>query len=321
VTRVLGLDLGGTNVKWTVLDIEGGVTSAVARGRVPTHADRGPDAVCAVLSSAARSAAAAHGPVAAVGIGVPGLFDRHTGAIELFPNLPGPWRGVRLRSRLADDLALPVALINDARAFTLAEGRVGAGQGRRVVVCLTLGTGVGGGVMIDGRLQLGRNGQAGEIGHQIVLPDGPLCGCGNRGCVEPLAQAATLARLAGRATAEDAYAGAAAGDPRCLEAIDAVARYLGIALANVCAVLGPDRIVIGGGIVAAGDLVLEPIRAATRAHAPMIDPADIEIVAAALGPDAGAIGAALAALELLEPVAGEIRGGDIAPARLAATTQ
>jgi glucokinase len=296
VGRFLGLDLGGTNIKWTALDV-GESTEPIARGSVPTGAAGGPDVVAERMIAAAREAIERHGPVEGLGVGVPGLFDRDRGTIELFPNLPGPWPGFPLRDRLERATALPVSLINDARAFTLAEGRLGAGRGCRTVVCLTLGTGIGGGVMIDGRLHTGANGRAGEVAHQVVDPDGPLCGCGNRGCVEPLAQAATLARLAGRATAAEVYAAAAAGDERCRAAIDQTANYIGIALANVIAVLDPDRIVIGGGIAGAGKLVLEPIRAATRAHVTLLVPSEIDIVAAALGAEAGAIGAALAAAE------------------------
>jgi glucokinase len=297
VRRVLGLDLGGTNIKWTVLDVDGDDVNVVAQGIEPTDADGGPEVVAARMASAATDAIARHGPIEAIGAGVPGLFDRTHGTIELFPNLPGAWRGFPLRDRIAAATGRPVVLINDARAFVLAEGRLGAGRGCHAVVGLTLGTGIGGGVLIGGRLQLGRNGRAGEIGHQIVEPDGPECGCGNRGCIEPLAQAATLARLAGRATAEEVYEGVAQGDQRCRTAVQTVARYIGIGLANVLVVLGPDRIVIGGGIADAGDLVLDPIRAATRERVTLVDPSDIDIVAAALGHEAGAIGAALAAQE------------------------
>lgn len=302
--RLLGLDLGGTNIKWVVLELPGVGKAAdpadavvAGRGSVPTDAPAGPDAVAERMISAGRAAIATHGPIEAAGVGVPGTFYRETGRTRLFPNLPGPWDGFPLRDRLAAALHVPVTLVNDARAFTLAEGTVGAGRGCRTVVGLTLGTGVGGGVMIDGRLHLGASGGAGEIGHQVVVRDGPLCGCGNRGCVEPLAQAATLTRLAGRATAEEVYAGAAAGDERCVAAIDDVATWLGIGLANVVTVLGPDRIVIGGGIAAAGDLVLEPIRRAILAHVTLADPEYVDVVPASLGAEAGAIGAALAGLQ------------------------
>ena len=162
---------------------------------------------------------------------------------------------------------------------------------------LTLGTGIGGGLIIDGKLHLG-TGTAGEIGHQTVLEDGPMCGCGNRGCAEALAQAKALTTAAGKATVEDVFAGAVAGDERCIAAVDQAVRYLGIAIANVVNVLAPDRVVVGGGIAAgSGDLILGPLRYKVRERARMLPPERIEVVLAELGPLAGAIGAALAGAE------------------------
>ncbi len=296
--RFLGVDLGGTNIKGVVVeDVPGEAPAVLGSASVPTGAAGGPEAVAGNMVVLGRDLMAVYGPVDGAGIGVPGLFDRHTGAIELFPNLPGPWPGFPLRDRVAEGLGLPLAQLNDARAFTLAEGRVGAGRGCRTLVCVTLGTGVGGGIMIDGRLHLGAWGVAGELGHQTILPDGPRCGCGNLGCAEALTRADALAALAGRATAEEVYLGAAQGDARCREAVATVAGYLGIALANCVAVLGPDRIVIGGGIAAAGELVLGPIRDAVQTRVTLVPTDEIQVVPAALGPSAGAIGAAVAALD------------------------
>ncbi len=302
MTRLLGLDLGGTNVKAAVLemaDVDESTPEIVAEETHPTFAERGPDAVVDRLVDVGRAVIGRHGPVAAGGVGIPGVFDRDTGAVLLFPNLPGRWEGHPLLAPVAEGLGIPMALINDARAFTLAEGTIGAGRGCRTLVCLTLGTGVGGGLMIDGKLHVGSSGRAGEIGHQILLPEGPRCGCGNVGCAEALTRSGVLAELAGRSTAEDVYSGAAAGDARCREAIATVAGYLGIALANMVTVLGPDRIVIGGGIIAAGDLVLEPIRRAVMSRVTLVPPEHIDVVPAALGPIAGAVGAALAGRALV----------------------
>lgn len=296
--RYLGLDLGGTNIKGVVVeDTPGGVPEVVGSASVPTGAPGGPDAVAGNMVVLGRDLMAAYGSVTGAGIGVPGLFDRTTGAIRLFPNLPGQWVGYPLRDRVAEGLGLRLAQLNDARAFTLAEGRVGAGRGCHTLVCVTLGTGVGGGIMIGGRLHLGAWGVAGELGHQTILPDGPRCGCGNLGCAEALTRADVLAALAGRATAEEVYLGASEGDARCREAVRTVAGYLGIALANCVAVLGPDRIVVGGGIAAAGDLVLAPIRDAVRARVTLVPTDEIRVVPAALGSSAGAVGAAVAALD------------------------
>ena len=297
MARYLGLDLGGTNIKSVVVDTSDGATpEVVASDSVATLAAGGPTHVVERIVEAGREALKTHGPVDGAGLGAPGLFDADTGIVRLFPNLPGPWPGHPLSVPVSEGLGMPVRLINDARAFTVAEGLAGAGRGAHTLVCLTLGTGVGGGVMIGGRLHLGAWGVAGEIGHQIVLADGPLCGCGNRGCAEALTKAEALARLGGRATAEEVYAGAGAGDERCLEAVQTVAGYLGIALANVVAVLGPDRIVIGGGISTAGELLLGPIRTALRARVTLVPRDEVEVVPAALGSYAGAIGAALSCL-------------------------
>jgi glucokinase len=298
VTRFLGLDLGGTNVKVAVLDASGGgEPNVVTTDSHPTDAERGPDAVVDRLGEVAEKAAASWGPFEAIGLGVPGLFDAATGTIVLFPNLPGSWPGHAVRRPLEDRLGVPIAMINDARAFTLAESRLGAGAGCDTVVCTVVGTGVGGGIVVDGRLRFGPDGRAGELGHQVLVPDGPPCGCGNRGCVEPLANASALAFLGGRRTAAEVCAAARAGDPRAMTAVETVARHLGHGLANLVTVLMPERVVVGGGVAEAGELLLGPIRAEIARRAVLVDPASYEVVPARLGPFAGAIGAALWAVE------------------------
>lgn len=295
MTRFLGLDLGGTNIKSVVLDDDSDPTRSLVFETAPTHAERGPLGVIERLVEVGGDLIERLGPIDAVGLGVPGLFDAASGAIDLFPNLPGPWRGQPIRDPVAAGLGRDVILINDARAFSLAEARLGAGRGCSIVVCLTLGTGVGGGIVIDGRLHLGAWGVAGEIGHQTVDVNGPRCGCGNRGCVEALTKAEALTELAGKHSAEEVYRTARQGDPDSVAAIETVASWLGVGLANVVTVLGPDRIVVGGGISTAGELVLGPIRAAVRKRVTLVPSRQIEVVAAELGPAAGAVGAALAA--------------------------
>jgi len=294
-TRHLGLDLGGTNVKLVVLERpDDAEPTLVGSTTVATHAEDGPDEVAMRMIDAGCAFKDVHGPVATVGVGVPGLFEPGSGRIVLFPNLPGPWPGFPLRDRLADGLGQPVRMVNDARAFVLAEYAMGAARGDRTIVGLTLGTGIGGGVIVDGRLRLGSTRTAGEVGHQTIEPDGPVCGCGNRGCAEVLAQAGTIARLGGRATAEEVFDAALAGDPRARDAIDRAALALGIAIANVVTVLIPDAVVLGGGMSEAGDVLLEPIRRVVRERTPLLPPDAVRIVPAQLGPAAGAIGAALA---------------------------
>lgn len=294
--RFLGLDLGGTNIKVAVLEHADAdpIPRVVFTAQHATHAEGGPDCVTERLIEAGRETLDIVDPVDAVGLGVPGLFDADTGRIELFPNLPGPWPGHSLRNPIEKALRVPTAIINDARAFVLAEGTIGAGRHCRTLVGVTLGTGIGGGIMIDGRLHLGDSGKAGEIAHQIIVPDGPMCGCGNRGCVEALAKADVLADIADAPDVETVFKRAAAGDESSLSAIDTVAGYIGIGLANVVTLLGPSCIVVGGGIADAGDLIIDPIREAIRSHVTLVPTDDFEIVRAELGGFAGAIGAALA---------------------------
>lgn len=289
----LGLDLGGTNIKVALLDRTSDGFRVVSTDVVDTGASGGPDAVASNLI-AAGSAAIGGDAVDGVGLGVPGHFDRDTGVVLLFPNLPGEWRGYPLRSTVGSGLGLDTWMINDARAFTLGEGTLGAGRGCSVVACVTLGTGVGGGLMIDGRLFRGAFGVAGELGHQTVLPDGPPCGCGNHGCLEALVRADAVAADAGKATAREAFEGARDGDERCIAAVDRMAYFLGIGLANVVTVFGPEKIVVGGGIAEAGDLVLDPIERAVKRRVTLVPTDRFEVVAARFGRFAGAVGAALA---------------------------
>src|SRR6266508_1966679 len=262
--RHLGLDLGGTNIKVAVVEErDGAALTVVLRERSPTEAHRGPEGVVRRLAEVGREALERHGAVGTVGVGVPGVFREDTGRAVLLPNLPGVWDGVPVRDPLAAALGRPVAMVNDARAFSLAEP-------------LLRGTG-----------------GVGEIGHQTVLLGGPRCGCGNSGCAEALTRADVFARLGGRATAEEVYGAARAGDATALAAVEHVVQWLGVALANAYVLLAPDAFVVGGGIAAAGDLLLGPLEAAVRRHVFIVPPERIRVLPAALGSYAGAIGAAL----------------------------
>ena len=293
-TLHLGLDLGGTNIKASVLRFEGGRYEVVAQRTVSSEAEKGPQGVAGNISHLAGDLTADMGQVESFGRGVPGHFVRETGVITLFPNLPGGWDGYPLRGEVGRQVGMEPWLINDARAFTLAEGVVGAGRDHSTVVCMTLGTGIGGGILIDGRLHRGDSGVAGEIGHQVVVPDGPECGCGNKGCVEALAKAEVLVELAGQPSVAEVFEAAARGDEPSLQAIEHVARYIGIGIANVVTILGPGRVVIGGGIAEAGDAILSPIKRVVRETATFVPPDSYEIVGSELGAAAGAVGAAVA---------------------------
>ncbi len=316
-TRHLGLDLGATNLKWAVVEHVDGTWSTLAHGQVSTRLVADPEAVpAAVTAQLAEVAAAAvvdWGPVASVGIGVPGLYDPATGTTRFLINVPGPWAGHPVAGPVAAAVGVPAFLINDARAFGLAELRLGAGRGASSMVGLTLGTGVGGVFAIDGRVHQGHDGTAGEIGHQTIDPDGPWCGCGNRGCMESFARADQIAAACGTATAEEAVRAAQAGDGRATAGLADIGRYLGIGIANMISVISPDRIVLGGGVAAAGELLLGPIRAeiARRVKTTSID--EVLLVTAELGTLAGAIGAAVHGAER----AAERRGGRGAGSRAA----
>jgi glucokinase len=295
--RYLGLDLGGTNIKVAVVTGDPTQPDVVGCDQSPAGAEDGPAAVIANLAAAGRDAIERWGPVSGAAVGVPGLFDDRTGTIELFPNLPGAWRGEPMTAPLSDALDVPTAIINDARAFTLAESRIGAAAGCDTVAALVLGTGIGGGIVVDGRLHFGPMGRAGELAHQVIVPEGPKCGCGNHGCLEALASSTAIIRLAGTSTVDEAFAAAAAGEAPATAAVAEVADYLGIAIANLVTVLVPERVVIGGGVATAGDALLGPVRRAVARHCVLVPPEWYEIVPAALGPHAGAIGAALWALD------------------------
>jgi len=283
----LGLDLGGTNIKAALVERCGGDVRVVATEACPTAASEGPDAVLErVVALASRLTS---GFVTA-GLALPGHFDAASGTGTLLPNLLGDWVGRPIGGPVGSALGMPVALVNDVRALTLAELRLGAGRGASDLVCVALGTGVGGGVAIGGRLHLGL-GHAGEIGHTTVDPDGPLCGCGNRGCLDRMASAESIAAAAGAPTVAEAAAAARAGDPVARAAFARAGEYVGRALAGAVVLLWPERIVVGGGVADAGDALFEPLRTELRRRA-CVAP-EIPVVRAELGTHAGAVGAAL----------------------------
>ena len=290
-TRHLGLDLGATNVKWAVLERAGEAWSVLERGQFPTSASDGADAVIARMSEQAERARDAWPYLETVGVGLPGLYDASAGIATFLPNLPPDWERRPVSGPMGDRLGLPVRLINDARAFGLAELQLGAGRGCSTLVGLALGTGVGGVVVLAGTVHFGHDGTGGELGHQTLLPDGPPCTCGNRGCLEAFARADAVAAACGTATAEQAVAAAQAGDERALAGLAEIGRWLGIGIANLIVVLTPDRVVLGGGVAAAGDLLIGPIRDELRRRVHVTDLGAVEIVTAELGTWAGAIGA------------------------------
>jgi glucokinase len=292
-TRHLGLDLGGTNLKWTIVEHDRDDWRTLDRGSVVTRIAGAPASIVDQLADVGQTAIARWPDVATVGIGVPGLYDPATGTTRFLVNIAGDWAGRPVAEPVGRALGVPVALINDARAFGLAELRLGAGRGASSMVGFTLGTGVGGVIAIDGKVHQGHDGTAGELGHQTIDPDGPSCNCGNRGCLEAFARADRLAEACGAATAEEAVSRARNGDPVAIEGLRRVGRWLGIGIANMITVIAPDKVVIGGGISAAADLLFPTIREEVAARVRTTSAEQVALATAELGTWAGAIGAAI----------------------------
>ena len=318
VGATIGIDVGGTKMLGVVLGLDGTVT---AEARVPTP--RRPtvgEAVRALGADLVMAAAAAGVRAVAVGIGLPGQVDIR-GRLHLAANLPQA-EGSCIPGEVGAALGLPTIADNDGTCTALAEWRLGAARGRSDVVVITVGTGIGGGVVAAGSLVRGHHRFAGEPGHMVVEPGGVPCGCGRYGCWEQYASGGGLGRIARRDAAEGRLAAivtraggdpaavrgehvtaaAAAGDPEARALLDEVGRWLAVGIANLGAVLDPEIVVVGGGLVEAATYLLEPARNALRD--PIVAgrgwPAP-EVVPAALGPSAGAVGAALLARELIRP--------------------
>lgn len=293
-----GVDLGGTNLTLAVGRADGTV---VAERKQPTRAEEGSDAVLARIAAGLRELAGGKA-LGAVGLAVPGLVDRDAGVTKFLPNLPTQWRDVPVRRTLTAALSCEVRLLNDVRTATLGELVFGRGREVRTMAFFSIGTGIGGGVAIDGKLRLGALGAAGELGHQTILPDGPRCGCGNRGCLETLASGPALVaegiRLAKSGLAPSLLdsevtpeAMARSTDAPVREAIVRAASYLGIGVANVLVVLHPELVVIGGGVSGMGEVLLEPLRAEVKRRVGMFPPETVRIERSALGDRAGILGA------------------------------
>ena len=304
----IGIDIGGTKVAGGLVDGDGRILQS-ARRSTPGHDPRKVEAVIADLVE--ELSADRH--VWSVGIGAAGWMDLAGGTVLFSPHLA--WRNEPLRGNLERLLRRRVFLVNDADGAAWAEWRFGAGVGEPRMVCITLGTGIGGAMVMDGRLERGRYGVAGEFGHQVIMPSGQRCECGNRGCWEQYASGNALGREARELAAANspvaqellravdgditAITGAVvtklalAGDPACCELLEEVGEWLGLGLANLSAALDPGMFVIGGGLSDAGDLLLVPAR---RAYARNLTgrgfrPA-ARIERADMGPAAGMIGAA-----------------------------
>ncbi len=310
--QAIGLDVGGTKIAAARVSADGTI---LERARVPSPATD-PARILRDMVDVARKLAT--DDVAAVGIGAAGLVESATGTLRFAPNLA--WRDVGLTDHVGAALGLPTVADNDATAAAWGEYRFGAGRGARHLLLVTVGTGIGGGIVTDGAIYRGAHGFAAEIGHIIVEPGGPRCGCGNQGCWEQVASGQAIeragreaaqryphsgiARLAegvpGRVTGQVVTRAAQDGDETAKAILAKVGRRLGEGIAGLVNVLDPEIVVVGGGAVAAGDLLLEPARRAlgTSVEAPQARPR-VGLVSAELGNDAGVVGAAALALDRL----------------------
>ena len=315
--KYLGIDLGGTNIALGIVDEAGHI---LARCSVPTGAARPAEEIIASMADAAKALMRETGipaeEIASAGVGSPGGVDRESGIVLTACNLP--FANTPLAELLRSRLGMPVYVDNDANCAAWAEAAAGAAAGTRHSVTITLGTGIGGGIVIDGKLYGGFNNLGGEFGHAVIEADGELCPCGRRGCLEAYASATALARDAeraaekdptsllqryredGRFTAKSVFDAAAVGDAAAKAVLDRFIHYLALGLVGVIKIFQPEIIVIGGGVAAAGDALLQPLceavmREAYRPHVPEFRRTKLTL--AKLGGDAGIIGAALLGME------------------------
>lgn len=317
---VIGVDLGGTKILAAVIDGDGRI---LGRAKKRTRAELGPSEVISRIARTIRQASMeANVPLAqvvAVGIGAPGPLDPETGVIHHAPNLPG-WRSIPLGRQLSEILGIPTYVENDVNAGTLGEYVMGAGRGSTDMVGIFVGTGIGGGLIVDGKLRLGARHAAGELGHMVVAAGGPYCGCGRQGCLEAVASRTAIERdlRAGIAAGREHLLGGViadnpdrltsgvlarawqAGCPLTREVMQRAQWYLGLHAGAIVNFFDPELLVYGGGVVQAmGDAFLDPIRVVARQYWLQSDGEPTRIVAATLGDDAGILGAAAMARDRL----------------------
>ena len=308
---VVGIDIGGTKLATVVADDSCKIINKV---RKPTLADRGPKYAIQMLYDMVyqtiEGASLELRKIKAIGVSCGGPLDTKTGIVYSPPNLPG-WDSFPLKDKLESEFKIQTTIENDANASALAEYRFGGGRGYNVVLYMTMSTGIGGGIVVNGQILHGANDSAGEVGHQILLPNGPLCGCGKRGCLEALCSGPSIARRAMEALQKDpnslvlsladgdmdavksehVLTAAKQGDVLAQNIIDETAYYMGWGIANLVNVLNPDIVLLGTIAIAAGDLLLNPIRKTVSALA-MDRPAKaVKIMPAQLGDELGDLAA------------------------------
>jgi glucokinase len=311
VTRILALDFGGTKLGAGLVDVKAGVVTDRRRADTPPGAGAS-RSIEQMLEMARSLLASSADEVPCVGISFGGPVSADRRRVVTSHHVEG-WDDLPLVETFSGELGLPVAMDNDANLQTLGEWRYGAGRGTSSFVFVNVGTGIGGGIVIDGRLVRGAHGIAGEIGHTVVDPSGPVCTCGKRGCVESLAAGPYVAAAARRSlragaglstlsaftpegiTGRDVYEAASGGDELALRVVAGAARALGIGIANVCALVDPEVVAVGGGVARAGEVFFGPLLESVRSHAAPLDPAMVRVVPGLLGEDSNLLGAAAGA--------------------------
>ncbi len=305
---LIAVDLGGTSLRAALFASDS--PQPERHKKTPTHADKGPDHVIRRIIKTIESVMPDSTNGLRIGVGAPGPIDPYEGVVIEAPNLPG-WENVPLQAKLESYFNCPVRLGNDANVAALGEWRYGAGQQADPLLYMTISTGIGGGVILSGQIMLGQRGLAAEFGHITVDPNGPVCGCGQRGHLEAMAAGPAIARRAkqrldsgGRSslarlgdqgrqiTAVDVGRAANEGDPLAMEIIREAGETIGLALASLLHIFNPQCVVLGGGVSQIGPSLFDPIGQSLREH--VIHPAylqDFTLVPAALGDDAGLVGA------------------------------
>ncbi len=308
----IGVDIGGTNIKIALVDFEGKI---VYSNTTPTRAELGYEAGVNSIKQAIRDLMtetnASQETIEAIGFGLPGQIDYKEGIVKNLPNIPG-WVNIPLAHMIEEEFSIPTRLDNDVRCAALGELNFGAGQGCENLICITVGTGIGSGIVLNGKLVRGASNAAGEIGHiKLSIDDGPLCGCGDYGCFEAYASGPSIVTMAkeyisggksakykemasdGIITPYIVAQAALQGDAVSIQIFKQIGKIIGVGLASVVNLLNPEKIIIGGGVADAGEILLEPIRKTILDRAMPIQGSTVKVVPAQLANTAGVIGASL----------------------------
>jgi glucokinase len=307
---VISADLGGTNIKYGAVDEKGTLLTSLVQ---PTEAEKGPIVIIKNISNTVREISADRAlkgmELAGIGVATPGPLNSKKGIIYMAPNLPG-WREVPLKRLLEDETELLVHVENDTNSAAVGEFWTGAGKGYENIIVLTLGTGIGGGIILNGKLYTGSMGTAGEVGHMVIETKGPPCSCGSQGCLEVLASATAVVKRTrekiekgysslvtdlingqlDKLTSLDVYRACTEGDSLAIKIMEETGRYLGIGISNLIKLFDPQIIILGGGMSESGDYLFTPLRDEVNKRICDFTGTEVPIVPAKLENNAGVIG-------------------------------